>query len=473
MTQSPGPWMERTMAALDVMPTAVRTFTEDWSGRELLDRAGGAARFLTDAGVPTSPFPCLINPTAPSVALTLAGALTGRPTAPLGVRLAATELAPMVQRLESDVLVADRANADLAGEVAAMAGVRLAVFDEFAGAELDVVETTPDSVLLLLHTSGTTGQPKPVPVRDSAVFHRSHPYQWHLGLAPGEIYCATGAFHHTGGVGMFFVCFASETGVIPLPRFSADSWRALADLRPTCSLLVPTMIDLLLAEKALDAVQLRALHYGTAPIHPETLSQALEALPDTNFAQAYGQTEGGPITMLPHEDHLRALAGEPHILSSIGKAVRNVELRFDDVNEDGVGELVARAGQVFLPGPDGWLHTGDLGRIDDEGFVYLQGRMGDKIIRGGENVYPLEVERVLEEHPQVREAAVIGVEDRRWGQTLKAWVVAADPDDPPNLDDLAEYTRERLARFKVPADWAFTEALPRNAGGKLLRRLLS
>jgi len=134
--------------------------------------------------------------------------------------------------------------------------------------------------------------------------------------------------------------------------------------------------------------------------------------------------------------------------------------------------VVARAGQVFLPGPDGWLHTGDLGRVDEEGFLYLRGRRGDTIIRGGENVYPLEVERVLETHPQVLEAAVIGVADRRWGQTLKAFVVATDPARPPDPTELAAYARERLAHFKVPADWELIGELPRNPAGKLLRRLL-
>jgi acyl-CoA synthetase (AMP-forming)/AMP-acid ligase II len=229
------------------------------------------------------------------------------------------------------------------------------------------------------------------------------------------------------------------------------------------------MIDLLLAERCLDAVRLRGLHYGTAPIHPETLREALAALPGTTFTQAYGQTEGGPLTMLRHEDHLRAQRGEPHLLMSVGQPPEGVELRLDDIGEDEVGEVVARARQVFLPGPDGYLHTGDLGRIDDDGYLYLHGRRGDKIIRGGENIYPLEIEQVLETHPSVREAAVIGIADRRWGQTIKAFVVPADPDQPPDFSALIAHVKSRLAGFKVPADWELTEELPRNPAGKLLR----
>jgi acyl-CoA synthetase (AMP-forming)/AMP-acid ligase II len=465
--------MQAVLALLDSPQVAVRTFTAEWSGRELRARAGGAARFLDSYGVPPRPTPALLASTAEAVALTLGGALTGRPIAPLGVRLAVPELVPLVRRLDAPVLVADTANAALGAEVAEAAHVTLAVVDDdVERADLDVVPTTSESVVVVLHTSGTTGTPKTVPVRDEAVRHRAGAYHRFLGLDTGELYCGAGAFHHTGGIGMYFVALACGAGVLPLPRFSTEMWRAAADLRPTCALLVPTMIDLLLAERALDSVPLRALHYGTAPIHPTTLTEALEALPTTRFAQAYGQTEGGPLTMLEHEEHLRALHGEPHLLASVGRPCPGVDVRIEGASEDGVGEVVARAGQVFLPGPDGWLHTGDLGRVDAEGYVYLRGRLGEMIIRGGENVYPLEVERVLETHRQVREAAVVGVDDRRWGQTIKAYVVAADTDDPPDAASLSAYCRERLAPFKIPVDWELRAELPRNAAGKLLRRSL-
>jgi acyl-CoA synthetase (AMP-forming)/AMP-acid ligase II len=225
----------------------------------------------------------------------------------------------------------------------------------------------------------------------------------------------------------------------------------------------------LLEERCLDAVHLRALHYGTAPIHPETLTEALRALRGTTFTQAYGQTEGGPLAMLRHEDHLRALRGESHLLASVGRPPAGVELRLDGVGDDGVGEVVARAKQVFMPGPDGWLYTGDLGRLDGDGYLFLQGRMGDKIIRGGENVYPLEIEQVLETHPSVREAGVVGVESRRWGQTIKAFVVPAKASDPPEFSELRDFVKSRLSGFKVPSDWELATELPRNAAGKLLR----
>jgi len=406
-------------------------------------------------------------------ALTLGGAFSSRPIAPLGTRLAVAELVPLVAALGAPVLLSDRANAELAHLIATAAGVGMRVVHEVPLVDPDFTATTPESVVLVLHTSGTTGRPKAVPVRDGAVAHRAEAYRTHLGLAPGEVYCSTGAFHHTGGVGMCFVAAACGATVVLMPRFSVDAWRAMAPLEPTCALLVPTMIDVLLESHALAAFPLRALQYGTAPIHPDTLRDALAALPSTRFTQAYGQTEGGPLTILGHEDHLRALEGEPHLLESIGKPPAGVELRLHDIDEDGVGEVVARAGQVFLPGADGWLQTGDLGRFDEEGYLYLRGRLGDKLIRGGENVYPLEVERVLESHPLVREAGVAGVPSRRWGQTLKAYIVAADPNRPPDPVVLAQHARERLAGFKVPADWELIGELPRNSAGKLLRHRLT
>jgi acyl-CoA synthetase (AMP-forming)/AMP-acid ligase II len=407
------------------------------------------------------------------MALTLGGAFSDRPIAPLGTRLAVAELAPLVKALGAPVLVADPPNAELGARTAAAAGVEVAVVETLPVLDPEFVATRQDSVVLVLHTSGTTGQPKAVRVRDAAVSHRALAYRSEMGLARGDLYCSTGGFHHTGGVGMLFVAVACGAGVVPFPRFSVDAWRAVAGLEPTCALLVPTMIDILLEEKALADVGMRALHYGTAPIHPETLSAALDALSGTEFTQAYGMTEGGPISMLGHADHLRALAGEPQLLASVGRPLRGVELRLDDVSEDGVGEVVARAGQIFQPGPDGWLHTGDLARLDEEGFLFLQGRRGDKIIRGGENVYPLEVERVLELHEQVREAAVVGVASRRWGQTIKAFVVPSDPHRPPEVAALVEHAEGYLAPFKVPTDWEFTELLPRNPAGKLLRHRLA
>ena len=134
--------------------------------------------------------------------------------------------------------------------------------------------------------------------------------------------------------------------------------------------------------------------------------------------------------------------------------------------------MIARADHLFATGVDGWLRTGDLGRLDGDGYLYLVGRRGDMIIRGGENVYPMEVENRLLEHPRIADAAVIGVPDRLLGEVIKAFVVPADPADPPAAGELRAFARAALAGFKVPARWEFVPSLPRNATGKLLRRQL-
>jgi len=238
------------------------------------------------------------------------------------------------------------------------------------------------------------------------------------------------------------------------------------------TLAVPTMIEMLLREDALALPTLPLLQYGAAPIHPETLRRAMEALPGVDFLDLYGQTEGSPITCLTPEDHVRAAAGREWLLQSVGRAAPGVEVRIECADDQGVGEVTARAAHLFVTSDDGWLRTGDMGRLDDEGYLYLVGRRGDRIIRGGENVYPLGVEHVLQEHPQVVEVAVIGVADQLYGEVVKAFVVPADPDAPPKEDELRSFARRELAGFKVPTEWSFVPELPRNASGKLLRREL-
>jgi acyl-CoA synthetase (AMP-forming)/AMP-acid ligase II len=160
-------------------------------------------------------------------------------------------------------------------------------------------------------------------------------------------------------------------------------------------------------------------------------------------------------------------------LQSVGRPVPGLDLRIDAPDETGAGEVLARAAHLSLPGPDGWLRTGDIGRQDAGGYLYLVGRTHDRIVRGGENVYPAEVEGVLESHPGVAAAGVSGVPDERLGQTIAAFVTPSDAADPPDPADLRQYTRERLAGFKVPAYWYAVGSLPHSAAGKLLRRELA
>jgi acyl-CoA synthetase (AMP-forming)/AMP-acid ligase II len=436
------------------------------------------AEWLDSLGAPPGvAVPALLAASGSSIALLVAGALWDRPVAPLGPRLTTDELAACVRGLDARLLVTEREFLPAAEAVAKRAGVAVAVLPETVGRVDRGFDpgVAPDAVALVQHTSGTTGLPKQVVVSQGRLGHRVDATPRVLEFGVGDSFTTAGGFHHAAGAVMFLIMLAAGGSVIPMRHFSIDEWRALDARRPSHALAVPSQIEMLLRADALVLPSLTLLQYGASPIHPDTLRAALAALPATRFVQVFGQTEGSPLTALTHEDHLRALRGEPGLLASAGRAVADLELALDlDAAPDDpeVGEVRARAAHLFAPGPDGWLATGDLGRIDAEGYLYLVGRLGDMLIRGGENVYPLEVERVLEQHPGVVEAAVYGVPDRRLGQEIAAAVVAVGG-MPPSAEELTVWCRERLAPFKVPREWVFLDALPRTASGKLLRRALA
>ena len=232
--------------------------------------------------------------------------------------------------------------------------------------------------------------------------------------------------------------------------------------------------------------KLKTYCYGASPMPLPLLRAALEAWPDTEFIQVYGLTEvSGVITHLMPDAHRDA--EHPERLVSAGQCIPGAEVRvvnpesLEDLPVGEHGELWFRTPQLmkgYLNRPDataevitedGWFRTGDLGRVDAEGFVYVEDRLKDMIISGGENVYSPEIERVLAEHPSVMEVAIIGVPDEKWGETVKA-VVSLKPDTQAAEDELISWCRERLAGFKCPKSVDILDALPRNPTGKILKR---
>jgi acyl-CoA synthetase (AMP-forming)/AMP-acid ligase II len=275
---------------------------------------------------------------------------------------------------------------------------------------------------------------------------------------------------HVAGLGNQVVALAAGACTVPVARFALERWRELAALDVTHVLCVPTVLDMLLTEGILAFDTLRAVQYGGSPIHPNTLRSALDVLPDVELANLFGQTEGSPITCLTPADHRRIVAEHrDELLNSVGRAVDGIELCIAQPGHRGVGEVLARGSHLMKLDDDGWLHTGDLGRIDEDGYLFLAGRGADVIIRGGENVHPLEVEQALELHATVREAAVVGVPDRRLGQEVAAFVVPVDRAAGIDEAVLRAHTRRLLSGFKVPSRWVVVDELPRNANGKLLR----
>ncbi|MCW2720299.1 class I adenylate-forming enzyme family protein [Pseudonocardia sp.] len=471
----PATWSEMVAAAHRGGGTAVVSEAGSVSGPELLAWASGIAEWLTGLGAsPGVPVPALLGATTPeAVALTVGGAALGTPIAPLNPRLTVHELTPIVTALRAAVLLCEPDAVDVGAAVADAAGARLAVLGDVPASTRPLPEPDPDAIAGYLHTSGTTGRPKPVAMAQDRLVVRSHVNIGLLRLTPDSVYATASPWPHIAGSGNVVVALAAGATVVAVPRFTVESWTGLQTLEPTHALLVPSMIEMLLAADLLEPGTLRVLQYGSSPIHPDTLARVLEVLPDVDLVNLFGQTEGSPITSLGPDDHRLAADGRPELLCSVGRAVPGVELRVDDPDEHGVGEVVARAAHFLRPDPDGWLHTGDLGRLDDDGFLYLSGRRGDKIVRGGENVYPVEVEDVLVKHPGVAEVAVVGVPERRLGETVAAFVVPAEGSAPPTADELRAFARERLAGFKVPGEWSFVTSLPRTSSGKVQRRLLA
>jgi len=469
-------WVSMVGTAQATSAPAVVTDAQKWSGEELLGHAIGAARWLSESGLPEGvPVPALLEASPEALALVLAGAAIRRPIAPLGPRLTVRELSGCIERLAGPCLVTQPRFAGIAAAVAPELGREVLVLGELPcralGSERLPVPS-PDDTAVVLHTSGTTGRPKAVPYRHDRLARRCRLNATLQQLRPGSIFATASAFHHIAGLGNIMVALGAGATTVCVPRFTMEAWRGLESLGVTHALAVPTMVEILLRQGALPLRTLQIMQYGASPIHPDTLRTAMGQLPGAGFLTLYGQTEGSPITWLSPEDHRVAAAGREELLASVGRAAPGVEVAISDPDGSGAGEVIARADHLFAAGPDGWLRTGDLGRLGDDGYLYLVGRRGDMIIRGGENVYPQEVENRLLEHPRIADAAVIGVPDRLLGEAIKAFVVPADPADPPAREELRAFTRAALAGFKVPAQWEFVPSLPRNPTGKLLRRQL-
>lgn len=357
--------------------------------------------------------------------------------------------------------------------------------------------TAEDDLAVLLFTSGTTSYPKGVMLTHNSFASYILSHVTPADPEVDERNILTVPLYHIAGMQAMISAIYGGRSLIIQRQFEPSQWMQLVETEHVDrAMMVPTMLKMLMDHEEFDDRDLSSLSvitYGAAPMPVEVIRQAIGVFPGVQFINAFGQTEtAATITMLPPDDHVLDGSEEEverklKRLSSIGKPLEDVEVRIvnehaEDVEIGETGEIVAR-GQRLMKGywhqesstqetiKDGWLYTGDLGYWDEDGYIFLAGRARDFIKRGGEMISPEEVEQVLHSHPDIEEAAIIGVEDISWGERVRA-VVVAKSGRSVDEDDVIEYCRVRLASFKKPESVVVVNELPRNPMGKVLKRIL-
>ncbi len=369
-------------------------------------------------------------------------------------------------------------------------------YDSLASAEVTRLhEARSADLAAIFYTGGTTGLPKGAMLTHRNLTSNALHMVAHARVTPQDRYLHAGPqFHLADGALAYSVTWMAGSHVF-IPAFDPTrTIRALADERCTIALLVPTMIAMTVADGGLataDISALRLLIYGASPMPSALQRSAIEAF-GCGIAQAYGMTEASPVvSWLDEETHRRGAAGEePHAarLRSAGVAVVGVraEVRREDATMADVGE----PGEIYIQGPnimtgywnredeteaafvDGWYRSGDVAYRDDAGFLFIVDRAKDMIISGGENIYTTEVENAVYSHPAVAEAAVFGIPDEEWGETVHVEVVPK-PGAGLSSEELVEHCRSLIAGFKLPRSVhirAVDEPLPKSGAGKILKR---
>ena len=359
--------------------------------------------------------------------------------------------------------------------------------------EIDDNDTT-----ILMYTAGTTGFPKGV-----MLSHNSFSVYVLENVSPADLETAeknilTVPLYHVAGTQAMIAAIYGGRTLVMQRQFEPKQWMELVETeKVNRAMMVPTMLKQLMEHPDFakhDLRSLKVITYGAAPMPLEVIKRAIEVFPGVGFINAFGQTEtASTVTMLSPEDHM--ISGTPEEierklkrLSSIGKPMSDVEMKVVDENGkdlplNQIGEIIARGPRVMSGywkdkektartiDKDGWVHTGDMGYRDEDGYFFLSGRTTDMIKRGGELIAPEEVEAILHGHPKVDEAAVVGVPDEDWGE-VPICVCVLKKGETCTAQELMEYCRTNLASYKRPRAVVFCEELPRNPMGKVLKRVL-
>jgi acyl-CoA synthetase (AMP-forming)/AMP-acid ligase II len=424
----------------------------------------------------------------------------GMALTPLNHRLHPSETTALVDHAQASVLIVSADHLDAMNEhrdemptvkvVVGLDGGGDRAYAELVGAAPATEPPRPDEDAIgwLVYTSGTTGTPKGVMLshRNLVTGVISSAAQWEIPDETVFLFCFP--LCHVGGYAVLVNHMRSGTVGIMRTYDNEAFLRLVDEWRVTQTGLAPTMIAFLLDHPGIedrDLGTLQAIGYGASAIPAEVLRHGMEVL-GCDFYQGFGMSElGGNILYFGIAEHRRAAAGETHLLAAAGRVmdmadIRIVDENFNDVAPGEPGEMVVRCDQVmrdYWREPQltaaaftgGWFRTGDVVRQDEEGMTYIIDRIKDMIITGGENVASREVEQILYQHPAIADAAVFGVPDRQWGESVCAAVVLR-PDEKATADDVIAFARERLGGYKVPRRVEFVPELPRNVAGKVLKR---
>ena len=463
--------------------------------RQLFDAAGAAASDLRASGAERM---ALLDVSSPAVPIALfASAWAGVPFVPLNYRLTAGELDSLVGEIAPSYLIAD---AERVPQLQRLPGTSPVERDAFlarvvpGGNPAPEWSMDPDKIAVLLYTSGTTGAPK------AAVLRHKHLVSYILGsvdfggAGEEEATLVSVPPYHVAGMASILSSVYSGRRVVQLPGFTAENWLALARSEDvTHAFVVPTMlariVDVLEDSGSADLPHLRALAYGGGKMPLPVIERAMKLFPDADFTNAYGLTEtSSTIAVLGPDDHREAAASaDPAVqrrLVSVGRALPSleVEIRDEEGKELGpgqVGEIHVRGEQVsgeYLGRgtrleSEGWFPTRDSGSMDAEGYLFVEGRIDDVIVRGGENLSPGEIEDVLLQHQAVADCAVVGIPDVQWGEAVAA-VVVTRQGSSVGVSELQDWVKGRLRSSRVPSRIEFCDELPYNETGKLLRRVV-